>query len=149
MFACVCPSVTVNKQQCFSMQPHGAKACQHSQPQLPKPAPCNPMVLLRRECYPNTLPCSPSLSRSILASRPINLSTLALQQQMGCRDLKATFIIILGCTVRGFTAIDASAHIKKTRRTVFHFVSSILLWQTGKGQTLFPNSYFTVVLLQT
>lgn len=39
MFACVCPCVTVNKKQCFSVEPHGAEPCQHSQPQLPMAAP--------------------------------------------------------------------------------------------------------------
>lgn len=42
MFACACacaPCVTVNKKQCYSMEPHGAETCQHSQLQFPMPAP--------------------------------------------------------------------------------------------------------------
>lgn len=42
MFACVCPCVTVNKKECFSIEPQGAEPCQHSQPQLPMPAPVVP-----------------------------------------------------------------------------------------------------------
>lgn len=39
IFICVRLCVTVNKKQCFSIEPLGEKPCQHSQPQLKKPAP--------------------------------------------------------------------------------------------------------------
>lgn len=60
MFACVCPCVTVNKKQCFSMEPHGAEACQHSQPQLPMLAPMvshDPALGRKRAKYAAFLSC--------------------------------------------------------------------------------------------
>lgn len=98
MFACVCPCVTVNKKQCLSREPHGAEACQHSQPQLPVAAPMlsHDPALGRELAKILRFPLLPPFRAkfSVLASRPINLSTPALQQEMGCSDVKATFIII-------------------------------------------------------
>lgn len=92
MFACVCPCATVNKKQCFSMEPHGAEPCQHSQLQLPMAAPMlshDPALGRKLTKYSAFLSCpfqGKVLLSRISPHKPLNTSASTangLQQREG------------------------------------------------------------------